>query len=85
MRALVEDIISTAVQSAIRSGELPLEDVPEIGVERPRDLSHGDWASSVAMRCAKQAHMNPREIAQIVAREQTLREEIDKIIGEIEG
>lgn len=45
-------------------GELPLEDVPEIGVERPRDLSHGDWGIlPVAMRCAKQAHMNPREIA----------------------
>ena len=79
MRALVEDIISTAVQSAIRSGELPLEDVPEIGVERPRDLSHGDWASSVAMRCAKQAHMNPREIAQIVAAHIETAPEIESV------
>ena len=66
MRTLVEDIITSAIKSAIESGELPLDDLPSAQVERPRDLAHGDWASSIAMRCAKQAHMNPRDIAQII-------------------
>lgn len=66
MRTLVEDIITSAIKSAIESGELPLDEPPSAQVERPRDLAHGDWASSIAMRCAKQAHMNPRDIAQII-------------------
>ena len=66
MRTLVEDIITSAITSAIESGELPLDGLPSAQVERPRDLAHGDWARSIAMRCAKQAHMNPRDIAQII-------------------
>lgn len=66
MREQVENLITSAIQAAIQAGELPLDEVVEASVERPRDLSHGDWASSVAMRCSKQAHMNPRDIAQII-------------------
>ncbi|MBT8086837.1 MAG: arginine--tRNA ligase, partial [Gammaproteobacteria bacterium] len=32
-------------------------------IERTRDASHGDFASNVAMRLAKPARRNPREIA----------------------
>ena len=33
-------------------------------LERPRDASNGDWASTVALRCAKVLHASPRDIAQ---------------------
>ena len=66
MRTLVEKLVVDAVQAAVEAGELSLEQLPDPGIERPRDLSHGDWASSVAMRCAKQARMKPRDIADIV-------------------
>ena len=33
-------------------------------VEHPADLSHGDYATNVAMVCAKQLGKNPREIAE---------------------
>ena len=66
MRTLVENLVTDAVKAAVQAGELPLETMPDPGVERPRDLSHGDWASSVALRCAKQAHMSPRDIAQAI-------------------
>lgn len=68
MRAKVAELVYAALNDAIESGELPLTEVPDPGLERPRDKSNGDWATTVALRCSKQAHMNPRDIAQIVAK-----------------
>jgi len=42
-------------------------DVPEIQLERPRDPSHGDVASNVALTLARQLSRPPREIAQTIA------------------
>ncbi len=72
VREQVEQVIEKALQSAVDSGGLVLNEVPSAGLERPRDESNGDWASTVAMRCAKQAKRNPREIAN------TIVEYIDK-------
>ncbi len=52
---------------AIAAGELPLSETPDPGIERPRDPSHGDWATTVALRCAKAAKMQPRQVAEIIA------------------
>lgn len=38
----------------------------EIVIEIPKDKSHGDYATNVAMRMAKQCRKNPREIAQSI-------------------
>ena len=66
IREQLEQVVNEALQSAIEDGTLSLETVPPAALERPRDESNGDWASTVAMRCAKQAKRNPREIAQII-------------------
>ncbi|KNY07356.1 arginine--tRNA ligase [Microbacterium sp. GCS4] len=39
----------------------------DIVFERPRNREHGDWASNIAMRLAKQLGTNPRELAQQIA------------------
>lgn len=67
MRNQVEQIVTKALEEAVAAGELPLDTIPDPGLERPRDRSNGDWATTVAMRCAKQAHMNPRDIASAIA------------------
>ena len=67
MRDAISQLVSDAIAAAIEAGELPLAEAPDPGVERPRDASHGDWATTVALRCAKQAGMNPRQVAEIVA------------------
>jgi arginyl-tRNA synthetase len=59
-------VVEGAIKAAIEDGSLSLESVPDAGLERPRDPEMGDWASTVAMRCAKAAHKNPREIANII-------------------
>ena len=41
-----------------------LDDVP---LERPKNREHGDWASNIAMKLARQAGANPREFAEALA------------------
>ena len=57
-----------AIRSALRSviSDLGTE-VEEIQLERPRDPSHGDLASNVAMTLAAPLRRAPREIAQEIA------------------
>ncbi len=68
MRDLAEKLVKDAIAAAVEAGELALDEVPaDVGVERPKDASHGDWASSAALRLAKAAHAKPRDIAQRIA------------------
>ncbi len=60
-RALIEESIDTLR----RNGTLPSDlATPDFVVERPKDRSHGDFASNVAMLLAKPSKSNPRAIAQ---------------------
>lgn len=66
IRESLEAVLYQALRSAVETGALPLEEVPQPTLERPREEGHGDWACTIAMRLAKAAHMNPRQIAQIL-------------------
>ena len=66
IREQLEQVLHEAIAAAISDGSLPLDQIPEAALERPRDAAHGDWASTVAMRTAKLAHSNPRAIAQTI-------------------
>lgn len=55
--------LGDAVRRALADADLPDADP---GFERPKDPDHGDWASTVALRLAKPAKRNPREIAQAI-------------------
>ncbi len=48
-------------------GVLAVDPPDDIVVERPRDRTHGDYATNVAMRLAKPAGRSPREVAQAIA------------------
>ena len=67
MRSRIEAILHEAIEAARTAGELQVENIPDAGIERPREKEHGDWATSIAMRLAKQAKMNPRAIAEIIS------------------
>lgn len=67
MREAISKLVVQAVQSAIEAGELALSEVPDPALERPRDETHGDWATTVALRSSKAAGMPPRAVADIVA------------------
>ncbi len=56
-----------AVVALQAEGKLPLAlDLSKLAAEPPRDVSHGDVATNVAMVLAKPAGMNPRAIADLI-------------------
>ncbi|MDR3053128.1 MAG: arginine--tRNA ligase, partial [Coriobacteriales bacterium] len=67
MRHTIENVVLTAIQAAVAAGELALTYTPEPAVERPRDATHGDWATTVALRLAKELGRSPRDIAAVIA------------------
>ena len=60
--------METYLQNSIRKAlsQFDLEDtrIPEIKIETPRDPSHGDAATNIAMMLAKPLRNNPRKIAE---------------------
>ena len=58
-------LIAAFHAAAIASLNQPFEG--SITLEKPKDPSHGDVASNLAMQLAKPARRNPRELAQLLA------------------
>jgi arginyl-tRNA synthetase len=63
----LRDTIAAAVSDALQRLDIAAPDVP-VSIERPRDPSHGDIATPVAMSLAKKLKRNPIEIAEGIAR-----------------
>jgi arginyl-tRNA synthetase len=59
-------LLATAVRDALARLDLPSEDP---ALERPKDPDHGEWATTIALRTAKLAKRNPRELADAIAAE----------------
>ncbi len=51
--------------AALPPGTLPAT-LPPIEIERTRETAHGDFAASIALKLAKAARRNPRELAQSI-------------------
>jgi arginyl-tRNA synthetase len=67
LKQQLEQLLLDGLRSVAANGLLP--DVPDrsaIVVERTRDAQHGDFATNVALRLAKAAKRNPRELAQAI-------------------
>ena len=62
----VAALTQQAYEKAAQAGQLPGGLEVKGSVEIPKDVSHGDYASSFAMAGAKAMHMAPRSIAQII-------------------
>lgn len=67
VRDSLNTVIAEVLRAAIADGRLPIAEAPVVSVERPRDPSHGDWATNVALVSAKAAGMPPRQVAEIIA------------------
>lgn len=66
---LIASIAHTLVSSG-KAGSLSEDLIPPVekmAVMRPKDRSHGDWASNIAMQLAKKADMKPRDLAELFA------------------
>ncbi|HEY3317466.1 MAG TPA: arginine--tRNA ligase [Coriobacteriia bacterium] len=67
MREHIAHLVAEALASAVADGVLTLPEVPPVELERPREASHGDYATNVAMQVAKSAKLPPRTIAEAIA------------------
>ena len=63
LEATLKEAISRAIQANALSGAVP----DSIKLERPKDRSHGDYATSIALQISKAMGRNPREVAQVIA------------------
>lgn len=71
--------VEAAIKDAQQSGDLPEFDLPEILVERPRDPTHGSFATAVALQTARLARMAPIKIAEAVAAHLTQPEYLSEV------
>ncbi len=62
--AQLADLVRTTATEVLTRRGLDLAALPDdVGVERPRNPEHGDYATNVAMRTAKKAGVAPRDLA----------------------
>ena len=57
LRSELQDWLSAAIAQTAPGAE------PAIGLERPKQAQHGDYATTVALQLAKPLRANPREVA----------------------
>ncbi|CAN5370200.1 arginine--tRNA ligase [soil metagenome] len=59
----IETYLKNRLLDVLRSFDLEESQIPDIHLETPRDDSHGDVATNVAMKLAKELRNSPRNIA----------------------
>ncbi len=64
MKPQLQQALAQALAAAQAAGALPPAPAPDIILERPKQASHGDLASNLAMQLARPCKMNPRAVAQ---------------------
>jgi len=67
LKTHLHHLIAQALQQLQREGVLVDVDPSSIPLERTRDRTHGDFASTIALALAKTARSKPRELAERIA------------------
>ena len=74
------DVIKTKIELLVADGTLPEGiDGARVSVEPPRDPTHGDLATNVAMVLAKPAGLKPRDLAELLAENLRGHESVDAV------
>ncbi|OGI20592.1 MAG: arginine--tRNA ligase [Candidatus Moranbacteria bacterium RIFCSPLOWO2_02_FULL_48_19] len=63
---ILEQQIRSVLGEMQKAGTLPVFEVPEIRVERPKEEQFGEYSSNVALMFAKQAGKSPMELAETI-------------------
>lgn len=79
IRQQIADVLDQAVQSAQRRGLLPATAVPPSPIERTSNPAFGDYASTLPLKLARSARMNPNQIAQILVDQLPASPLIDRV------
>ncbi len=72
---VLADLVRDVARDVLLRRDLDVSALPaDAGVERPRNPDHGDYATNIALRTAKKAGVNPRELATWLAEELATRD-----------
>ena len=63
----VKETVMNALGRLVAKGKIEAVPLPAFNVERPADVSHGDFSCNAAMASAKALKNNPRAIGQMIA------------------
>ena len=67
--AQTENNLKEQIRAAVVKAELAQEtEIPDIILEKPKDKSHGDFATNIAMQLARVAKKAPRQIAEAIVK-----------------
>jgi arginyl-tRNA synthetase len=72
-------LLEQATKAAQVEGLLPAIALPEVIVEHPQNPEHGDYASSLPLKLAKAARMDPLAIAKTLANLLTETREVERV------
>ncbi|HSY09154.1 MAG TPA: arginine--tRNA ligase [Steroidobacteraceae bacterium] len=65
MKQQLEELLAASL-AAMREEPFTAASARAVSIERTRDAQHGDFATNIALRLAKAARRNPRELAQAI-------------------
>jgi arginyl-tRNA synthetase len=66
LKPQLEQLLLQAVNGLVGTALPIAPEAAQVSVERTRDAQHGDFATNIALRLAKAARRNPRELAQAI-------------------
>src|SRR3989304_5377305 len=66
MKEILQNILKSALNKTINSGEISIPKIPSFAVEKPREEKFGDFYTNIAMVVAPQASKKPRDVANLI-------------------
>ena len=64
LKVKIENLIRRAVEELQDQEKIPKTNLPKIKIEHPREKSHGDYATNIAMVISKQTNKSPLKIGE---------------------
>ena len=77
MKEQLQNLLTKCIGDLIDQGVIS-EMPSKIRLDHTKDKSHGDYATNIALMLAKQANMNPKELAQTIIKQLGVAEFIEK-------
>lgn len=62
----MKNLILSAYKKAVDNGSLPLIEIDNVIIEKPKDIKNGDISTSFALSTSKLLGKNPRDVANII-------------------
>ncbi len=74
------ELLSASIEKNIKEGRFPLKEAPQINLQVPKNKSHGDLSTNIALQIAREVSTKPLEVANLIVNNlETQNTIIDKV------